>query len=89
MKLASEQPGGLVHGLSALSFEIPANKYWPLFKVFLMAVAGAASFQLFAFMLPSSVVPLYQNIACWALVAAIAVLTLLITVKVLEGLLDP
>ena len=88
MKLASDQPDGLVHGLSALSLSSPASKYLSLLRVFLGAMSVAIGALLFALLLPARLVPFFQDIACWGFVGGIAALTLLMTVKVLDGLLD-
>lgn len=88
MKLASDHPGGLVHGLFALSLSFPASKYRLMLKVFLGAMAVAIGALLFVLLLPVRLVSFFQDMACWGVVGAIALLTLLMTVKVLEGLLD-
>ena len=66
----------------------PANKYRPLLKLALLAVALAPGALLLDFVLPARLVPLFQDMACWGFVGAVGVLTLLVTVKVIEGLLD-
>lgn len=88
MKPASDQPDGLAHGLSALSLSFPANKYRLLLMAFPLAMAMATGILLFALSMPVRLVPFFQDMVCREFVGAIAVLTLLMTVKVLDGLLD-
>lgn len=88
MKLASEHSGDLVHGLSALSLNFQATTNRPALKLASLSLALALGALLFSLLLPGSLVLLLQDIACWGFVAAFGLLTLLATVKVIEGLLD-
>ena len=88
MKLASEHSGGLVQGLTALSLNFPANKYRPLLRPALVGGVLAIGALLLDFLLPARLVLLFQDMACWGFVGAVGVLTLLVTVKIIEGLLD-
>ena len=88
MKLASDHSGGLVHGFSALSLSSSASTYRPALRVIWGFMAVAMGTLLSALLLPLRAVTFFQDVACWGFVSAIALLTLLMTVKVLEGLLD-
>ena len=88
MKLATEDSGGLAKGLFALSLIFPANKHYLLLKVASVAFVPATGALLFALLLPARLVPLFEDLACWVLAGAVGVLALLVTVKVIEGLLD-